>query len=107
MGNAPSVTLDTYGHVFDERDPGSRFDAAEAIEAARGEFVVREMYAGEVGAPTGESVYPASDDEALFRTRTGDPLLTMEVVHPSSVSKSMFEANYPDRARTRARSRPR
>ena len=80
MGNAPSVTLDTYGHVFDERDPGSRFDPAEAIEAARGEFDVREMYAGERGTTTAESVDPAPDNEALFRTRTGDPLLTMEEV---------------------------
>jgi hypothetical protein len=77
MGNAPSVTLDTYGHVFDERDPGSRFDSAEAIESARAEFDVREMYAGQRAASSAESVDPASEDEALFRTRTGDPLLTM------------------------------
>ena len=70
--------------MFDKRDPGSRFDPAEAIEAARAEFDVREMYAGERGASTGESVDPASEDEALFRTRTGDPLLTMEVLYQLS-----------------------
>jgi hypothetical protein len=45
----------------------------------RAEFDVREMYAGPRGASTAESVDPVSDDEALFRTRTGDPLLTMNV----------------------------
>ena len=84
MGNAPSVTLDTYGHVFDERDPGSRLDLAEAIETARAEFDVRERYAGERGISTAESVDPASVEEALFRTRTGDPLLTMEVLYQLS-----------------------
>jgi hypothetical protein len=84
MGNAPSVTLDTYGHVFDEHEPGSRFDPAEAIEAARAEFDVREMYAGVRGASPSEPVDPASEDEALFRTRTGDPLLTMEVLYQLS-----------------------
>ena len=80
MGNAPSVTLDTYGHVFEERDPGSRFDPAAAIEAARAEFDVREMYASERATSNAASVDPALKDEALFRTRTGDPLLTMEVL---------------------------
>jgi hypothetical protein len=50
-------------------------DPADAIEAARAEFDVREMYAGEKGTTTAESVHPAPDDEALFRTRTGDPSL--------------------------------
>jgi hypothetical protein len=45
MGNTPSVTLDTYGHVFDERIPDSSLDPAEAIEAGQAEFDVREMYA--------------------------------------------------------------
>ena len=84
MGNAPSVTLDTYGHAFDEQEPGSRFDPVEAIEAARAEFDVREMYASVRGTSPTESVDPASEDEALFRTRTGDPLLTMEVLYQLS-----------------------
>jgi integrase len=84
MGNAPSVTLDTYGHVFDEDELGSRFDPVEAIEAARAEFDVREMFAGMRSTSPTESVDPAPEDEALFRTRTGDPLLTMEVLYQLS-----------------------
>ena len=45
MGNSLTVTLDTYAHVFEEFDPGSRLKAGEAIEAARAEFDVRGEYA--------------------------------------------------------------
>lgn len=44
MGNAPSVTLDTYAHLFDERDPVGRVDSVAAIEAARAEVDVSEVY---------------------------------------------------------------
>ena len=84
MGNAPSVTLDTYGHVFDERDPSCRLDPAESIEAARGAYGVREMYADETLASDAESLHPASAGKALLRTRTADPLLTMEVLYQLS-----------------------
>jgi integrase len=47
MGNAPDVTLGTYAHVFEELDPAERLSAAEAIRAAREEFDVRGMYAGD------------------------------------------------------------
>jgi hypothetical protein len=59
-------------------------DPAEAIETARAEFDVREMYAGKRGTSGAESVDAGSDGEALFRTRTGDPLLTMEVLYQLS-----------------------
>jgi hypothetical protein len=80
MGNAPSVTLDAYGHVFDERDAGSRLDPAEAIEAARAEFDVRETYADDGTNADAGHHDPASDNEALYQTRTDDPLLTIEGV---------------------------
>ena len=84
MGSSPSVTLDTYAHVFDERDPNTSRDPVEAIEAARVEFDVRGEYAGGVTLGDAESRDPASDQEALCRTRTGDPLLTMEVLYQLS-----------------------
>jgi len=74
-GNAPSVSLDVYGHVFEERDSGQTVTPAEAINAARSEFDVREEYA-EAGEAEGDgSREPTSDQEALLRTRTADPSL--------------------------------
>ena len=84
MGNAPSVTLDVYGHVFEERDPSVTVEPAEAIRSARSEFDVREEYAEAEGGEGAESRQPASDKEALLRTRTADPLLTMEVLYQLS-----------------------
>ena len=84
LGNAPSVTLDTYAHVFDDRDGARKRDPAEAIKAARAEFDVRgENAEGDGDAPP-EGRNPASDQEALLRTRTADPLLTMEVLYQLS-----------------------
>lgn len=73
----PSVTLDTYAHVFDERDPSSRRDAAGAIDAARREFDVRAEYADVLCGEAGEGAEARSGTEALLRTRTADRLLTM------------------------------
>jgi integrase len=39
LGHAPSMTLDTYGHVFEEFEGRSRVSAEEAIRAARDELV--------------------------------------------------------------------
>jgi hypothetical protein len=45
MGNAPSVTLDTYAHLFDERDASVRVDPTDAIESTRNAVEVRAAYA--------------------------------------------------------------
>ena len=84
MGNAPSVTLDTYGHVLDDRDRSVTVTPAEAIEGARSEFGVREEYARASGDVTADPPEPASTNEALYQTRTDDPLLTMEVLYQLS-----------------------
>jgi integrase len=84
MGNAPSVTLDTYGHVLEDRDPSVNVTPAEAIEAARSEFGVREEYARASGDVAVDPPGPASTNEALYQTRTDDPLLTMEVLYQLS-----------------------
>jgi integrase len=84
MGNAPSVTLDTYGHVLEDRDPSVNVTPAEAIEGARSEFGVREEYARASGDVAVDPPEPASTNEALYQTRTDDPLLTMEVLYQLS-----------------------
>ena len=84
MGNAPSVTLDTYAHLFEERNPSRRVDPGAAVQAARERVDVRAVYAeaeslGRVGLPD-----LVKKLEALLRTRTADPLLTMEVLYQLS-----------------------
>ena len=84
LGDSPEVLLRTYAHVFMEIAPEARFSAAEAIEVARAEFGVREMYAalgllGEV-----EASDPASVQEADAGTRTPDPIITSDVLYQLS-----------------------
>ena len=88
MGNAPSVALDTYAHVFEERDTERVRDPVAAIEAAIAEFDVREEYAEEEDADSVEPRQPASDQEALLRTRTADPLLTISLCPQLSAIES-------------------
>ena len=38
-GHAPTMTLDTYAHLFDEHEGGDRIPAADRIRAARAQFV--------------------------------------------------------------------
>ncbi len=59
-------------------------DPAAAIEAARAEFYVRVENAEDVEGAPAEERNPAPDQEALLRTRTADPLLTMEVLYQLS-----------------------
>jgi integrase len=83
MGNRPSMTADTYAHVFDDLGD-ERVGPADLIYAARdAESVRAEDAALEVVESTDESE-PAQKAKALFRTRTGDPLLTMEVLYQLS-----------------------
>jgi integrase len=84
MGNASSVTLDTYAHLFDERDPVGRVDAVAAIEAARAEVDVRDLYAEADSLGRVKLAELVKKLEALLRTRTADPLLTMEVLYQLS-----------------------
>jgi integrase len=77
MGNAPSVTLDTYGHVYDERDRNVTISPAVAIEAARAEHDVREVYAESSAGLSVKPIATASTNEALYQARTDDPLLTI------------------------------
>jgi integrase len=82
-GHAPTMTLDTYGHFFDELEGAERGSAESEIRRAREEVGVRS-----VSARRGESEDQAADSalqsQALCRTRTGDPFLTMEVLYQLS-----------------------
>ncbi len=61
-----------------------RVSALEAIEAARAEFEVREMYAEPGEEVTAEPPDPASILEADARIRTADPFITSEVLYQLS-----------------------
>jgi integrase len=75
-GHAPTMALSTYAHVFAELEGTERVSAEEQIRAARDEDVpVSYLESSAEQEPNYET--PAND-EALFRTRTGDPFLTMK-----------------------------
>ena len=83
-GHSPQTCLSRYAHVFAEFDPTDRRPAADVIEEARAAAHVRATYAaGEVEdlRDSPESPQPL---EALHRTRTDDPFLTMEVLYQLS-----------------------
>ena len=82
-GHAPTVTLDTYGHVFDELEGADRVSADAEIRRARERVGVRFVSAtSEQGAGTREET--ALESQAQYRTRTDDPFLTMEVLYQLS-----------------------
>jgi integrase len=83
MGNRPSMTADTYAHVFDDLGD-ERMSPEGLIYAARDAELVRGEDAGLGVVEEPDESEPAQEAEALFRTRTGDPLLTMEVLYQLS-----------------------
>jgi hypothetical protein len=79
------MALDTYGHVFDELDGAERMSAEQAIRKARKR--VRPWCDLRRIALPRRRTKPRrlrGFRRALFRTRTGDPLLTMEVLYQLS-----------------------
>jgi hypothetical protein len=81
-GHAPTMTLSTYAHVIAELEGAERVPAETQIAAARREYVpVSYPPAGPQQEPHEEV---PGNDEALCRTRTGDPFLTMEVLYQLS-----------------------
>jgi integrase len=77
-GHAPTMILDTYGHVFDELEGAERGSAESEIRRASEEVGVRSVSAPQ-GEAEGEGADSALQSQALCRTRTGDPFLTITV----------------------------
>jgi integrase len=84
LGHSPTLTLNTYSHVFEEFDPGEPVSSVGAIIAARAEFNVRGVYAGSDATAGGEPSDAASTLEADGETRTPDPFITSEVLYQLS-----------------------
>jgi hypothetical protein len=76
-GHSPNMALTTYRHVIEELEGTEKQIPEEVIRRARDELV-RTTFAGDHGSRRAPRTNPCTS-EALFRTRTGDPLLTMEV----------------------------
>jgi hypothetical protein len=88
-GHAPTMTLSTYAHLFDEHDEGDRGSAEKHIRAARLAETTPEVsvLCRRPGPPTPrkkKSPDFQSFCRALHRTRTDDPFLTMEVLYQLS-----------------------
>jgi integrase len=91
LGHDPTMTLSTYGHVMAELREAPRRSAEEEIRAAR-ERVTQPSRAAECGPNVAHEPVPGQLSlletpdlqEALCRTRTDDPFLTMEVLYQLS-----------------------
>ena len=81
-GHAPTMTLDTYAHVMADLDGAERIPAEAAIRAARAAEVSESVRPTRLLRRGNRN--PQCFREALFRTRTGDPFLTMEVLYQLS-----------------------
>ena len=90
LGHDPALTLGTYAHLFEEFDFGSRPDPAEAIEEARREINVREMFADLDRGYSDVVRDPSSELQADARTRTADPFITSEVLYQLSYVGNRF-----------------
>ena len=75
-GHAPTMTLSTYAHVIAGLEGAERVPAETQILNARRESVPV-SYPPRDGSGERNQETPAND-EALRRTRTGDPFLTVE-----------------------------
>jgi hypothetical protein len=69
-GHSPTMTLSTYAHVIAELEGAERISADEQIRRARGEAIPVSYLEEKTREET---------PEALCRTRTGDPFLTIGV----------------------------
>ena len=79
-GHAPTMTLDTYAHVFADLGPDDRVPAEEQIHRARAAstYPFRTSKKSRSKAALTKSL---EITQALHRTRTDDPFLTMEVLY--------------------------
>jgi integrase len=86
-GHAPTMTLDTYAHLFDELADAPKSSAEALIRAARAQESVREVSVlcrSPLGEPDADAENPCKSDkpsspQALLGTRTPDPFLTIKV----------------------------
>ena len=82
-GHAPTMTLSTYAHVFAEFGHEDRKPAEEQIRRARDGIVYPFRTSSRRAKPFSRRNCLAIP-QALHRTRTDDPFLTMEVLYQLS-----------------------
>jgi integrase len=88
LGHSPTMSLDTYGHVFDELQGAERLSAEEQIQRARAKYVsVLCPFPAEEPTGGAENLEKSPQmQKARSRTRTDDPFLTMEVLYRTELS---------------------
>jgi hypothetical protein len=79
------MTLDTYGHVFEEFEGGERVSAEEQIRRARDKLVSVLCPPASL-KQSGPTKSPANR-KADARIRTGDPFITSEVLWPAELRR--------------------
>jgi hypothetical protein len=83
LGHNPNVCLSTYAHVMSELDDARGTSAEDQIRSAR-ETLRGPKLAQETGPEVLAVEESADFQQALYRTRTDDPFLTMEVLYQLS-----------------------
>ena len=78
LGHSPTMTLDTYGHVFEEFEGSERVSAEEQIRRARNKLVSVFCPPASPKKP-GPKKTPANR-KADARIRTGDPFITRSLL---------------------------
>jgi integrase len=85
LGHSPTMTLDTYGHVFEEFEGSERLSAEEQIRRARDKLV--SVLCPPAGPNRRGKNKPPAKREADARIRTGDPFITSEVLWPAELRR--------------------
>jgi integrase len=76
LGHSPTMTLDTYGHVFEEFEGSERVSAEEQIRRARDKLV--SVLCPPAGPKKPGPKKTPANTKADARIRTGDPFITRE-----------------------------
>jgi integrase len=82
LGHAPTMTLNTYGHVFDELQGAERLSAEEQIRRARAKyvFVLCPSEPARLLPNEQESAKPLQTDDGRYWARTSDLLLVRQAL---------------------------
>jgi integrase len=85
LGHSPTMTLDTYGHVFEEFENSERVSAEEQIRRARDKLV--SVLCPPAAPRKSTTTEIPANRKADARIRTGDPFITSEVLWPAELRR--------------------
>ncbi len=94
-GHSPTMTLDVYGHVFDEFDPADRVPADEQIRRAREETDVSEKCPSDAAAEAETQETPANPQSPRIFPKISFMISSVPPpIGPSRVSRTARSISY-------------